>query len=180
MATEPWRNPRPAPSLDEVRYRVPPQFMISDWLRAWWPALLWSALIFTASTDSLSAEHTGHYFIPWMHWLFPAINADAIDFAHHILRKAAHVVEYFIFFLLVYRGVRGGRRGFHWPSAIIAWAIAAVYSLSDEFHQMFVDSRGPSIWDSMLDSVAALVALFAVFLLYRYFRHPAPHEPPPA
>jgi VanZ family protein len=170
MASEPWRNPRPAPNLNEARNRVPPQSVIPAWLRAWWPALLWSTLIFFASTDSLSSEHTSRYFVPLMHWLFPVLSMDTVDFVHHIFRKCAHFVEYFIFFLLVYRGIRAGRREFHWSWGLLAWFIAAVYSLSDEFHQALVESRGASIWDSFLDSGAALVALIAVYLAYRYVR----------
>jgi VanZ family protein len=170
MATEPWRNPRHAPTLDEVRNRVPPQSMLLALLRAWWPALVWSTLIFLASTDSLSADNTGRYCVPLMHWLFPSMAPDAIDFAHHILRKCAHFVEYFVFLLLLYRGLRAGRAGFHWSYGLLAWAIAAIYSLSDEFHQIFVASRGPSIWDSLLDSTGALVALLVLFLVYRFHR----------
>jgi VanZ family protein len=144
--------------------------MIPTWLLAWWPALAWSAMIFLASTDSLSSEHTGALFFPLMHWLFPSMTPDTIDFAHHIFRKSAHFAEYFIFFLLIYRGIRYGRKGFHWSWGLVAWGIAALFSLSDEFHQSFVESRGASIWDSLLDSVGAFVALIVVFILYRYFR----------
>ena len=174
MATEPWRNPRPAPNLDEVRTRVPPESMIPAWLEAWWPALVWCTLNFLSSTDSLSSEHTGRVLVPFLHRLFPSMSYGAIDVVHHIFRKIAHFVEYFIFFLLVYRGVRGSRKGFHWPWGLLAWSIAALYSLSDEFHQTFIASRGASIWDSLLDSTAALAALFAVYLLYRYFRRTQP------
>jgi len=170
MATEPWRNPRPAPNLDEVRDRVPPQSIFLAFLRAWWPALLWSSLIFFASTDSLSSERTSHFIVPMLHWLFPAMNADTVDLLHHFIRKCAHFVEYFIFFILVYRGVRGGRKEFHWTWGLLAWFIVVLYSLSDEFHQIFVASRGPSLWDSLLDSTGALIALLLVYLAYRYFR----------
>ena len=170
MATEPWRNPRPAPNLDEVRYRVPPQSMFLALLRAWWPALLWSSLIFFASTDSFSTDNTGRFIVPVVHWLFPGLSAAHLELVHHGVRKAAHFVEYFIFFLLVYRGIRGRRREFHWTWGLVAWAVVALYSLSDEFHQVFVASRGPSLWDSLLDSSGALVALLVVFLIYRYFR----------
>jgi len=176
MATEPWRNPRPAPNLDEVRYRVPPQSIVLALLRAWWPALVWSSLIFLASTDALSSDNTSRVIVPALQWLIPSLSPDTVEFVHHLIRKAAHFVEYFIFFLLVYRGVRAGRKGFHWSWGLIAWAIAALYSLSDEFHQIFVVSRGPSLWDSLIDSTGALVALLILFVLYRYVRgeRPAP------
>ena len=50
--------------------------------------------------------------------------------------------------------------------------IAAGYSALDEIHQSFVASRGASAWDSLLDSVSALVAVVVVYLFYR-LRRPA-------
>lgn len=144
--------------------------MILTWLRAWWPAIVWCTLIFLASTDSLSSDNTSRLFVPLFHWLFPSMSNDTSDVVHHLFRKFAHFVEYFIFFLLVYRGVGAGRKGFQWSRGLIAWAIAALYSLSDEFHQVFVPSRGASLWDSLLDSSAAMVALLVVFFAYRNFR----------
>ena len=98
------------------------------------------------------------------------MTADTLQYCHHIFRKCAHFGEYFIFFLLLYRGIHYGRKGFYWGWGLLAWAIAAIYSLSDEFHQSFVESRGASIWDSLLDSSGALVALLVVYVIYRYFR----------
>lgn len=141
-------------------------------LLAWWPALLWAALIFTLSTDTFSASHTYRMIQPILRWLFPSISPEVLDLVHHLVRKTAHFVEYFIFFLLLYRGVRATRttsRGWHTSSALIAWFIAAAYSASDEIHQIFVPSRGPSPWDSLLDSTGALIALFVLYLIYHRF-----------
>lgn len=145
---------------------------IPTWLRAWWPALLWAALIFFFSTDLFSADHTGLIFEPLLRWLFPFITPDGFEFTHHLIRKSAHFIEYFVFFLLIYHGIRATRqdRGpWHWSWALLAWFIAAVYSALDEIHQIFVPSRGPSPWDSLLDSTGAFFALFVLFLLYRLF-----------
>ncbi len=172
--SEPWRNPRPAPNLDEVRYRVPPKSFLPPWLRAWLPAILWSALIFFLSTDTFSAAHTGSILEPVLRWFIPSISADTIDEIHFLIRKSAHFSEYFVFSLLIYRGIRAGRQGWHWSWAFAAWFIAAVYSCLDEIHQSFVASRTASPWDSLLDSTGALVALFVLFLFYRLFRRPRP------
>ena len=145
--TEPWRNPRPAPNLDEVRHRVPTKNMIAAWLRSWWPALVWAVVIFIFSTDGFSLQHTGR-----------------------LIRKAAHLFEYFIFFVFIYRAMRRSRPGWHWSWAFGAWLIAVIYSGLDEFHQVFVASRGPSAWDSLLDSTGAFVALLTLFFLYRRFQ----------
>ena len=169
-ATEPWRNPRPAPRLDELRYRVSPGSMVGALLRAWWPALLWAALIFALSTDSFSSAHTGSLIERIVRWVVPSITAERFEIVHHVIRKCAHFVEYFIFFLLLYRGVRSSRTTngrWRWSTAGIAWLIAAGYSVLDEIHQIFVPSRGPSAWDSLLDSTGALIALMVLFILYQ-------------
>jgi len=168
--TEPWRNPPPAPTLQEVRQHVSPQSMFVEFLRSWWPALLWAAFIFTMSTDYFSAIHTGRLFEPVFRWFYPALTSDQFDTIHHYIRKAAHFTEYFVFFLLLHRAVRTSRHvasGWQWSSALFAWLIAAAYSATDEIHQIFVPSRGPSPLDSLLDSTGALAALLILFLLYR-------------
>ncbi len=175
--SEPWRYPRPAPELDELRTRVPAKSIIPAWLRAWWPALFWSVLIFVASTDSFSTEHTSSIFWPILHWLSPSLTEERFDFIHHFIRKSAHFTEYFVFYLLLFRGIRAGRQGWHWSWAFTAWFIAAAYSALDEIHQSFVASRTASPWDSLLDSTGAFVALLVVFLFYRVFRRAAVAEP---
>jgi VanZ family protein len=150
----------------------PPKSSIPLWLRAWWPALLWAVLISTLSTDSFSAAHTSRIIEPMLRWLFPSISPDALELVHHFIRKCAHFTEYFIFFVLLYRGFQASHpngQTWRWSWAWMAWLIAAVYSIFDEVHQIFVPSRGPSPWDSLLDSTAALFALIVLFLLYRRF-----------
>ncbi len=42
---------------------------------------------------------------------------------------------------------------------LLAWLLALVYAVSDEFHQSFVPGRGPSVFDVLIDSVGAALAL---------------------
>lgn len=178
--SEPWRNPRPSLELAGLGSRIPSRSLFPDWLRAWWPALLWAGVIFAASTDSFSSDHTNHIIAPLLRWLIPGISAVSLELIHHLIRKSAHIVEYFIFFLLLYRGIRGVRLGWRWSSAFFAWFIAAAYSALDEVHQSFIASRGASGWDSLLDSTGALVALVVVFLYYRFRRSKTTSRKPTA
>ena len=134
-------------------------------LRPWLPAIVWALLISGASTDALSAEHTGELILPVLHALLPAASTETIGQLHWLVRKAAHFGEYFVFGILLWRGVRGKRRGWQPSWAVIALAIAASYSLLDEYHQSFVASRTATPWDSLLDTLAAGTAL--VVLRYR-------------
>ena len=46
----------------------------------------------------------------------------------------------------------GSGRGLEHALGRIALFLAAVFAASDEFHQSFVPSRGPSVWDVLLDT----------------------------
>lgn len=168
---QPWRNPRPAPQLAEIQSRMhAPRAW--GWLSSWWPALLWAGVIFLMSTDTFSSEHTGPVFETIFRWLFRELSGEQFAIFHHLIRKSAHFSEYFVFCLLLYRGVRGGRSGWRWTWGIAAVFCAAGYSLLDEIHQAFVASRTASAYDSLLDSTGAFAAFAALWLWFRW-RRPA-------
>jgi VanZ family protein len=161
---QPWRNPRRAPDLAEIQARLRPS-RIPSLLRAWWPAIAWAGVIFSLSTDSFSTEHTASIFEPILRWFIPAMSAEQFDAIHYFIRRCGHFAEYFVFCLLLYRGVRGARRGWRWTWGVAAVFCAAGYSALDEIHQAFVASRTASAYDSLLDSIGAFVA-FAVLWLW--------------
>src|SRR5260370_39953872 len=93
------------------------------------------------STDSFSSEHTASVFEPILRWLDPSLTANQFELIHHIIRKCAHFTEYFIFCLLLFRGVRGDREGWRRRWGVAALFCAAGYSVFDETYQAFVASR---------------------------------------
>jgi VanZ family protein len=180
LPEQPWRNPRPAPQLEEIRKRVPARNFLPQFVRSWWPALLWAGVIFFLSTDSFSAEHTDSFLYPFFHWLIPSLTLRQFAPIHFFIRKTAHFTEYFIFCLLLFRAVRGARQGWRWTWALAALAIAAGYAALDEVHQAFVVSRTASPRDSLLDSTGAFVASLVLFLWFRFRRAPTPVAAPVA
>jgi VanZ family protein len=155
------------------------KLLIPAWLHAWWPALAWACIIFTLSTDSFSSENTATLFSPVVHWLYPHLTQEQFNLVHHIIRKCAHFTEYFIFCMLIYRGVRGARYGWRWTWGIAALSVAAGYSILDEIHQAFVVSRTASPYDSLLDSIGAFFAFAALYLWFRLRRTQPPPTPQP-
>ena len=165
--------------MEEMQPRLH-KLLIPAWLRAWWPALVWACIIFTLSTDSFSSENTATLFSPLVHWLLPHLSLDQFNYIHHIIRKSAHFTEYFIFCMLLFRGIRGDRSGWRWTWGFSAWFVAAVYSCLDEIHQSFVVSRTASPYDSLLDSIGALFAFAALWLWFYLRRSKAPAIGDPA
>jgi VanZ family protein len=136
-------------------------------LRHWLPALLWASLITSFSTDTFSKEHTSRVILPVLHWLLPYASDATLDILHIVIRKCAHVFEYFVFGVLLFRAIRTPARGWNARWAGIAVLVAAVFAASDEFHQSFVPSRGPSVWDALLDTAAAAAAQLILWLWWR-------------
>ena len=127
----------------------------------WLPLLVWVCVIFFGSTDVLSAEHTSRFMVPFLLWLKPEMSPEKILFIVIVMRKSAHVSEYAILALLLWRAVRSNptlrtTRPMLLGAALVA---CAVFAASDEFHQSFVKSRTPSVRDVMLDVAGAVFGL---------------------
>jgi VanZ family protein len=133
-------------------------------LRDWGPVIAWAGLIFFFSTDLFSGAQTSRFLIPFLRWLFPGASAHTLHQIHLYVRKSGHIIEYSIFSLLLYRGIRGGRAGWRITWALAAVAIAACYAALDEVHQAFVPSRGPSAFDVLLDTCGAAAAQVLAWL----------------
>jgi len=127
-------------------------------LRHWIPAVLFAALIWSFSTEGFGSEHTSRIILPLLRLLLPFASADTLDNIHFAIRKTAHVSEYFVFSLLLFRAVRGAGRGWKLDWALLALAIATAYACSDEFHQIFVPGRGASVHDVLIDMAGASLA----------------------
>ena len=124
----------------------------------WIPAILWTAVILSFSNDFFSAGHS----IDWLGSILSHVGhplpPHQIDRLNHVIRKAAHLTEYFILGWLLFRALRGDDEGFRLRWAIIAIALAACVASIDEWHQFFVPSRTSSPWDALLDSLGAAIA----------------------
>ena len=143
--------------------------------RYWLPVLAWMAIIFSASTDMGASPGTSRIIGPILHWLLPDLSKEATGQIVFLIRKTAHVTEYGILALLLWRALRkpaqGETRTWEWPVAGWAWALAACYAATDEFHQSFVPSRTGALADVLLDSAGAGFALCLWWLLGRWRKY---------
>jgi VanZ family protein len=128
----------------------------------WLPVISWMCLIFWMSTDTFSAENTSSIIKPVLLFLLPKISSQTLDMIHGFIRKSAHVTEYFVLGLLLFRAFRRGSRE---PGAL-RWSffsalVVLIYAASDEFHQSFVSTRTASLIDVGIDTAAGILAQVA-------------------
>ena len=118
-------------------------------LKYWLPPLLWMSLIFLGSSDRGSVNRSSRIIQPILHWLFPEMSDAAIGTCVFLVRKAAHIAEYSFCAILLWRALRQhtrhDRRPWTWREPRCALVITFLYACTDELHQLFVPSRGPSI-----------------------------------
>ena len=108
-------------------------------LKRWLPSLLMMVIIFGFS--SIPSKEMPSF--------------GGLDFS---VKKFGHALGYGLLAAAYLRGL-GGKR--HW----LAWLMAILFALSDEFHQSFVPGRNPSLWDVFLfDNLGALAGLWVGYL----------------
>src|SRR5690606_30302488 len=102
----------------------------------WLPAVVMMLLIFLFSAQPSSD-------LPDFHW------------ADGIVKKGGHMIGYGLLALSYWRAL-----GFAENRSALAWCLAILYALTDEWHQSMVPGRGPSIWDVLIyDNLGALISL---------------------
>ena len=126
-------------------------------------------LVFSASTDIMSAPHTSRFIGPFLRWLVPGISAATVELAQLTIRKTGHLTEYAVLALLLWRALRQpvphDPRPWSWRTARHALLLAALYAASDEFHQAFVPSRDAAVTDVLIDTLGAALGLAGMAIL---------------
>lgn len=140
-----------------------------DFLKFWLPVLIWMAVIFSASADSHSYQHSSSIVMPLLRWLFPHMPESEREVIHHILRKCCHLTEYAILGLLVFRALHHSKNrlpAWSWPRVGGALLIIFLYASSDEFHQRFVPTRTSRFSDVLIDTAGGCIGLFIAWIYH--------------
>lgn len=124
----------------------------------WGLALLWMLVIFAFSHQAHSGAYTEAY----------------LQEANVPIRKLAHMFEFAVLAVLYQAALAGYLLA---PSEAgvknnlknygLAFFLALIYALSDEFHQAFVPGRSASLFDAAIDATGALAGLTCVYWLRR-------------
>ncbi len=127
------------------------------WLWRWVPALAVMGAIFAAS--SLTKKD-----LP---------NFGAWDL---LTKKGGHALGYALLGAASLRGLSAGRR-LSWRLAMLALAAAALYAVTDEFHQRFVSGRTSSPVDVLIDTCGAAAGAAVWALIQTRVRPEWPRRP---
>lgn len=139
-----------------------------NFTKYWLPVILWMCFIFWMSTDTFSSQNTFSWLEMLLRFLVRKISFQEILPLHALIRKAAHVTEYFVLGLLLFRTFRGSSASsWSWRWPLYAVIIVVLWAASDEFHQSFVSSRTASAVDVAIDTAGGILAQFVAFLWHR-------------
>ena len=145
---------------------------LRSFLKYWLPALIWMAVIFSASSDVKSFDHSSRILAPLLHWLFPQMAEDTLHFIVLVARKGAHLAEYAVLALLLWRAfrqpVKNDRRPWNRREAGLALVLVFLYAASDEFHQIFVPTRTAHVSDVLIDTTGGAAGLCALWMIGRW------------
>lgn len=144
---------------------------IQNFKKYWLPVIFWVCFIFWMSTETFSAENTSSVVEKVVTFLVPMISSQGLDLVHAVIRKVAHVTEYFILSLLLFRAFRGGSSASwncRWP--FFAFIVVVLCAVSDELHQSFVPTRMGSYLDVGIDTAGGLLAQLVSFLRHCYWK----------
>jgi VanZ family protein len=145
--------------MDVRRFRA--DLWMKSFLKYWVPVFGWLVVTFIGSTNVLSVEQTSPFIVPFLLWLKPGMTQQTIWVIVVFMRHCAHVGEYAVLALLMWRALRWGISVSMRTPALCAVVLlgCAVFAASDEFHQRFVKSRTPSVRDVFLDIGGASLGL---------------------
>jgi VanZ family protein len=122
---------------------------MKEWIWRWGPALLLMALIFIASAT------------PGSH--LPKFGAFDI-----FAKKGGHMFGYALLSAAYFHALNNGRRITRFQF-ILAACFAILYSITDEFHQLFTPGRSSSPVDVCIDASGSIIGLlFWCFIRTRF------------
>jgi VanZ family protein len=91
----------------------------------------------------------------------PSQNLPNFNWADRLVKKSGHATGYALLAMTYWRGLEW-RKERWW----LAWLLAILYALTDEYHQSFTPGRFPSLVDVFVFDT--LGALFGLWLAAKY------------
>ena len=124
--------------------------------------ILWMIFIFIMSSfNSNDSSSQSGFIVNVLNCIFKIDNVEILTF---IIRKLAHITEYFILSILMINCLKDSKIK---NIFIIAILLSILYSCTDEIHQLFISGRSGSIIDVMIDSIGIILGIY----IYKLFRN---------
>ena len=100
---------------------------------------------------------------------------DTLYLIVFFVRKCAHLTEYAVLALLLWRArrkpMKNDPRPWLWREARLALLMVALYAASDEFHQCFVPTRTGLVSDVFIDTAGGAAGLLALCAFGHWRKH---------
>ena len=130
---------------------------------AWTLLILWMLFIFIMSSFNgvMSSNQSGSIAV-LIYNLFDISDTEKVSF---IVRKCAHVSEFFILGILVINLVSKYNVKHIY---LISFIICVLYASSDEFHQLFVPGRSGQVTDVLIDLIGTIFSLLVMYLFNKF------------
>jgi VanZ family protein len=144
---------------------------LRTFLRYWLPVVLWAGLIALLSTSEFNSNLTLRVLRAVVSLFVPDVSAATLLQLNAVVRKLAHVTEYFILGLLVWRALRRGATETwraRWTLGTLA--VGMLWAAADETHQLFARGRRGSLGDVGFDTLGLLLALLLLYVWRRRAR----------
>ena len=141
-----------------------------QFLKRWLPVLVWGGMILYVSTGVGSGLHTEKMLRAIFAWFHPGSfrPETPLNEVNFFARKSAHVIQFVIYALLMWRGLRLPPALDISPRRSAAWVLgsATVLALASEGIQIFTPLRTPLFSDVLLDVSGAVLGLLLTLMLH--------------
>ena len=142
---------------------------IQNFKKYWLPVICWMGIILWMSTGTFSPQNTSSFLGKILSFLVPDISSQEAALIRAFIRKAGHVIEFYILRILLFRAFRGGSAAsWNWRWFWGALIVVVLWAAIDEFHQSLVPPRTASLVDVGIDTAGGVLAQFVIALWHRH------------
>jgi len=97
----------------------------------------------------------------------PGLFSDGVSIFDFIIRKLAHMFEFGILALLIFRLLNHLDNKVIKLNLLLALVLSIAYAILDEFHQSIVYGRVGIWWDVLIDTAGILIAIWLIACAFK-------------
>jgi VanZ family protein len=133
----------------------------------WIPVILGMIFIYWMSMEIFSSRSTLRMIDQIIRLFSMSLSRNEIIMINGVIRKLAHVIEYAVLGILLFRAFRAvSQERLWWRWAGYSLAVVLLYAMTDEFHQLHVPMRTASLVDIGYDTLGGLFGQCVSIMYY--------------